>query len=249
MKKNKITVFYRVSLPKITEKDSFYPEFNILSKTVEAVNSFHSLYRSGRRKVKAGAATHAQQDLSRAMLIFACAGLDVFVKQLAKTKLPKLLINDNKAKEKFMDYVRRGMDNDDKTRMKIVALALIDHNPREIFLKEYVESFTGESLQSYQELCKISEASGLDTKKIFETKKEALIEAFTVRNQIIHEMDINISNERSKTTGYRTRRQRKILEMNRHTKIILDLAENLFKAYKDKFQILKIEVDKKSVKE
>lgn len=175
------------------------------------------------------------------MLIFACAGLDIFVKQLIGTKLSRLIDADKKAEAKFKEHVRRGLNKDDKAVLNTVALALIDRNPRDIFLADYLESMTSESLQSVEELCRVSDASGLDTKSIFNTEKRNLLkDAFTVRNQIIHEMDITVSHEDGKKTGHRTRRQRRAEVMEKHTRAILDLAQELFSAYKSKFEEFKI---------
>lgn len=238
--------FYELSMSPLKDTDVFYPEYNILLKTIEAANSFSSLYREGRSGAKGGPSTHAQQDLYRAMLIFSCAGLDVLVKQLIKTKLPKLIIADKESENKFKEYVKRGLKKDDNTILNTIAFALIDQNPRTIFLNEYIESMTKESLQSTKELCKVSEASGLDTKKIFTTDKmNSLKDVFIVRNQIIHEMDINILDDESRTYGYRTRRQRISTIMEKHTKTILDLGQEILVAYKDKFEVLKIGVVKK----
>jgi hypothetical protein len=239
------TDFYNVSLPSEVEDSQFYSEFSIIGKTVDAVNSFHSVYRSGRTGAKGGPSTHAQQDLYRAMLIFACAGLDIFVKQLIRTKLPKLIGADKKAEAKFKDYLRRGLNKDDKEVLNTVALALIDRNPREIFLADYLQSMTGDSLQSVEELFKVSEASGLDVRTIFDAaRKNLLKEAFTVRNQIIHEMDIVVTHEGAKKTGYRTRRQRRADMMEKHTRAILDLAQELFRAYQNRFEEFRIGTEK-----
>jgi hypothetical protein len=179
------------------------------------------------------------------MLIFACAGLDIFVKQLIRTKLSKLINADKAAEAKFKEHVRRGLKKDDKEVLNTVALALIDRNPRDIFLADYLESMTGDSLQSVDELCRVSEASGLNTKLIFDAEKRNILrDAFTVRNQIIHEMDITVSNEGPKKTGHRTRRQRRADVMEKHTKAILDLAQQLFTAYKNKFEEFKIGTEK-----
>ena len=83
----KSAAFYTISLLIEKESSIFYDEYNILSKTVESVNSFNALYKAGRSGAKGGPSTHEQQDLYRAVLVFACAGLDVFVKQLVKNKL------------------------------------------------------------------------------------------------------------------------------------------------------------------
>jgi hypothetical protein len=179
------------------------------------------------------------------MLVFACAGLDVFVKQLIRTKLPSLITADRTAEGKFKEYVKRGLKKDDKEVLNTVALALIDRNPREVFLKEYVESMTGESLQSVEELCRVSDASGLDTKSIFSSEKRNLLkDVFTVRNQIIHEMDITVTADPSKKTGYRTRRQRRAEVLEKHTRTILDLAQEIFSAYKKRFEEFKIGTEK-----
>jgi hypothetical protein len=238
-------IFYSVSLPPEAEDSPFYSEFSIIGKTVDAVNSFHYVYRSWRSGAKGGPSTHAQQDLYRAMLIFACAGLDIFVKQLIRTKLPKLIGADKRAETKFKEHVRRGLNKDDKEVLNTVALALIDRNPREVFLADYMESMTSESLQSVEELCRVSEASGLDTKSIFNSEERNLLkDAFTVRNQIIHEMDITVTHDGDKKTGHRTRRQRRADIMEKHTRAILDLAQELFGAYKKRFEEFKIDTEK-----
>lgn len=237
--------FYTASISAEAEDTQFYSEFSIIVKTVDAVNSFHYVYRSWRTGAKGGPSTHAQQDLYRAMLIFACAGLDILVKQLIRTKLPKLIAADKRAEAKFKEHVRRGLGKDDKAVLNTVALALIDRNPREILLADYLESMTSDSLQSVEELFKVSEASGLDAKAIFDSDKRAVLkEAFTIRNQIIHEMDIIVAREGSKNTGHRTRRQRRAEVMEKHTRALLDLAQELFSAYKKRFEEFKIGTEK-----
>lgn len=235
--------FYKISFLSEKESSIFFDEYNILSKTIESVNSFNTLYKKGRMGVKGGPSTHEQQDLYRAMLVFACAGLDVFVKQLVKNKLPQLLEIDKKVQFKFKEYVSRGLKKDEKEILSTVALALIDPVPRNIFIGSYIKKMTGDSLQSYKQLCVVFEASGLDIKIIPE---RLITGAFDARNEIIHEMDININGSLSRTTGYRTRRQRKASVMEKYTKSILKLAERMFISYKEKFQEYKIGVIKKS---
>jgi hypothetical protein len=238
--------FYTLGLSVEKEASPFFLEYNMLLKTTDAVNNFNSLYRTGRTGVK-GASTHAQQDLYRAMFVFACAGLDVFLKQLVRSKLPRLVEADKAAEIKFKEYVRSGLKKDDKVILNTIALALIDKTPREVFLNEYIDALTSDSLQSVQELRRVADASGLDGKALFSTDRmNALKDAFVVRNQIIHEMDISIASAAPKTTAYRTRRQRKAPDMERHTKTILNLTQDLFSAYKAKFEEYKIEVPKET---
>ncbi len=244
----KVKNFYILSLTPQKERDIFYPEYVSLSKTVEAVNSFRSLYQAGRKGILGGPSTSAQQDLYRAMLVFACSGLDVFVKQLIKTKLPELINVDQLAINKFKDYVKKGLKRNEAIVLNTIALALIDQNPRAIFLSDYIESLSGDSLQSVSELCKVSEASGLDTENLVNKKEKSLKETFGVRNQIIHEMDINTTNKKSGTTGFRTRKQRVAKDMEKHTKNILDFATDLFNAYKEKFDKYQIGKEKVPIK-
>lgn len=234
--------FYTLTLTQEKEGGTFYPEYSILVKTVESVNNFFDLYRSGRRGAS-GPSTHEQQDLYRAMLVFACAGLDVFVKKLVKDKLPELLPVDQDVEKKFVEYAQKGMR--EEKILSTLALALVSPVPRNVLMGEYIAGMTGDSLQSVEALCTISNASGLDTKKIFSKSRiDMLKESFVVRNQIIHEMDINTENNASGTTGYRTRRQRTAPAMEKHTRSVLDLAQEIFVAYKEKFQKFKIGVQK-----
>ena len=242
------TTFYRSSLAAESADSFFAIEHSVVLKTIEAVNNFNNLYRAGRRGARGGPSTHAQQDLYRAMLIFACAGLDMLVKQLLTSKLALLVDMDEGAQNKFKEYVKGGINRGEKEILNTVALALIDRKPRDIFLKDYIESMTKDSLQSGQQLCRASDASGLNTKQIFTTDKlNSLKDTFAVRNEIIHEMDINLVGTGQRTIRYRSRRTRTEAIMEGHTTTILDLAQELFTAYKSKFEDLKIGAEKKSV--
>lgn len=245
-KKNKLSLF-EISLPVEKEDSLFHDEYNIILKTVEAVNNFNSLYKT--TKGKMGPSTHAQQDLYRAMLIFACAGLDVYVKKLIETKLPMLISADKTVREKFEKYVRDGLKGDEASTLNMIASVLVNQNPREALLREYLESIIGGSLQSFEKLSEVSQASGLNTKSIFgKEKTENLKESFMVRNNIIHEMDINILGGDSKSKGHRTRVQRVYSKMKKHTIVILSFTQELFIAYKHKFSELNIDTIKKSQK-
>ncbi len=170
------------------------------------------------------------------MLVFACAGLDFLVKQLLKTKLTRLIATDSGAKLKFKEFVRRGLDKDPREIMNLAALIFTEESPRDLLLSEYIKSLTGDSLQSVEQLLKVSGASGLDQQAIFSRDRmNALKDAFIVRNQIIHEMDINVDGPRDQ--GYRTRRQRRATEIEEYTKDILDLGHDLFVAYKVKLGV------------
>jgi hypothetical protein len=180
------------------------------------------------------------------MLVFACAGLDAFVKRLVINKLPQLVPVDKQAEQKFIEYVQ-GYLKEDKIQ-NTLALALINNTPRNIFLEKYVKSMASDSLQATDELFRVANASGLDTKKLLgKTRGISLSEAFAVRHQIVHEMDINAEDEAPRTSGYRTRRQRVSTKMEKHTKNILKLAEDFLANYKEQFEKYQIGMEKKQI--
>lgn len=248
MRKKIKTEFYTIDIAPESEDSLFVIEYNIILRTIESVNNFNLLYKLLRSGVKGGPASHEQQDLYRAMLVFACAGLDVLLKQLIKTKLSGLISADKKAQEKFKEYVRRSIDpKEPNTILNAVALALVDQNPKEILLKEYIDYLTCDSLQSQKQIAKIIAASGFGDKYFSREKLNAMEDVFEVRNQIIHSMDINTLDNLSKTRGYRTRRQRTAPQIEKHTRTILNLAKDIFIAYKKKFNEFKIETKKISI--
>jgi len=167
------------------------------------------------------------------MLVFSCAGLDVFLKQIIKTKLPDILSRNTTAKNAFKEFIRRGVNKDETKLLSILALALTEQNPRDVLLEEYIKSLTAGSLQAVDELEKVVSALALDKSVIFVgSTLNSLKDAFIVRNQIIHEMDINIASGGPRTTGYRNRRQRTETLVEGHTTTILSFAERLFVACK-----------------
>ncbi|MBI5466608.1 MAG: hypothetical protein HY975_00120 [Candidatus Kerfeldbacteria bacterium] len=200
------------------------------------MNNFYNLYKN-RRAGTFGPSTHIQQDIYRAMLVFACAGLDVFIKKLVHDKLPQLLAYDKNVEERFADFVGRDL-RDDKivSIQRLLALALVNPNPRAPLLERYLREIAGGSLQSVGAVENVIKASCLESEKIITTQnRKPLQEAFGVRNEIIHEMDINVENNAPRSRRYRTRRQRSQNTVERHTKAIVGLAITFFTAYKKVF--------------
>jgi len=220
---------------KETVGSSFYPEYFVLTQSVQAVNLLNQLYWT-QRKDKKGPSEQWEQDIYRAMLIFACAGLDVFLKRLIVLKLPTLIKVDEGIEKKFQEYVLSQMQRRGELTMSTLALALITEHPRKVFLEAYVESFTGGSLQSADELERLSHAFALPTKQIIKGKRSKLDEAFKIRNSIIHEMDINVQDNGARGRGYRTRQQRKYEELAGYSKLMFELSEEIFVACKEKFK-------------
>ena len=77
-------------IPKEPKSDTVYLAALILMHTHNTAKSFLDIFEKIRTKAK-GASTHEQQDLLRAMLLFASAGLDSMVKQLVRDVLPIII--------------------------------------------------------------------------------------------------------------------------------------------------------------
>lgn len=225
--------FYSLSLRKEAVDSEFLHEYRILENTVGTVNQFALIYSALRYDTKGGPSTHGQQDLLRAMLVFACAGLDILMKQLIEKRLPALIKQGGAASKTFQGAIRRGLKAKEGELLNTFILALVAESPRDILIREYVEGLTGGSLQSMEEVRKIINAAGLAGKIQFSQAREnKLRDAFSARNQIIHEMDINLAPRGLQKTGYRVRYQRQASEMKEHTKEILTLAEEIFTAFR-----------------
>jgi hypothetical protein len=75
--------------------------------SVEAVLYNLSLFRRFRRdegQSLRGRLTENEEDLLRAAILFAGAGLDATLKQLIRDTLPHLLVRNDQAQQKFRDY-------------------------------------------------------------------------------------------------------------------------------------------------
>jgi len=79
------------------------------NQTIKALTNFHSLYEITLESGEAGDLEQANsaQDLLRAMLLFACSGLDAVVKQLIEDSLHDVLQHDLGAQREFQKFVER----------------------------------------------------------------------------------------------------------------------------------------------
>src|SRR5438093_6910832 len=81
---------------------------------MEARDAFQGLCDTSRtaRRATGGALTDAEQDLLRAMLVFAAAGLDSLVKQLIRDALRPLAGKDSAVRAELETFVTRQMRAD-----------------------------------------------------------------------------------------------------------------------------------------
>jgi hypothetical protein len=152
-----------------------------------------------------GRLTAQEEDLLRASLVFAGAGLDATLKQLIRDTLPALLEINAEAHLKFEAFAERRISAIDGVDPKMLARYLASPTPREQLIDDYVYELTGSSLQSAEEVQRTAGALGI-TDDGLRRRIAGLRPVFEARNEISHELDLQ-SPERP---GDRTRRFRRI---------------------------------------
>jgi CRISPR/Cas system endoribonuclease Cas6 (RAMP superfamily) len=115
----------------------------ILCNTHDASSSFLHLFESTRKSRKAkGMATDEEQDLLRAMLIFATSGLDSMIKQLNREALPLIINKEEGAKEVFKKHIERKLNTNDQINCKLLAKVLVESEPQKSLIEELVADLT-----------------------------------------------------------------------------------------------------------
>jgi hypothetical protein len=192
----------------------------------DSVKNFFDTYEKVRqaRNAGQGAPMDNEQDLLRAALVFAAAGLDSTLKELIKGSVRTLSKIDTTVQEQFETFVQRKLRGDSEepgpvSGNKFLASILASALPQERLLNEYVLYLTGSSLQSVDQLFKSASALGADTKLIADNKTE-LTKIFAARNRIIHELDVKFTGK----VGHRQRNRPKKSEIERQCKLLLDVA-------------------------
>ncbi|MFH1938309.1 MAG: hypothetical protein ABIJ60_02120 [Patescibacteria group bacterium] len=199
-----------------------------------SVNSFYNIYQRVRKGSKGGTA-HSEQDFLRAMLIFSCSGLDTILKQLIKDGLASVISNNKGACNEFQKFVSRGLRKKTLEEEKFLSIdteflsrALINESPRNLLIKELQELLIKDSLQSKDQLLRLAAHFAITKNDILENEDETR-QAFSTRNEIIHEMDVDFS-------GYKNRRQRTLRSMKNCSKNILTIAANFVEQVNEKIQ-------------
>ncbi len=200
----------------------------ILSACTQSTVSFHDSYikiRAGKK----GAATDEEQDLLRAMLIFAGAGLDAVAKQLIKDSLPIVISKKEGAELQFQRHVEKRIKKEDFSNeqeikeklnfdIKYLSKILTSINPQQVLLEDMIDDLTKDSLQSVAQVSRAGSYFDIKDTDLIPDKKSTK-DAFDVRNQIAHEMDIQT------IKGKRIRIARREEDIVKHTNTLLKTAE------------------------
>lgn len=181
------------------------------------------------RGAERGMTTDQEQDILRAVLVFAGAGLDSTLKQLTRDALSEIPF-ENQGKqsglERFLQRKIKGSENELGVEVKYLAKLFSAPWPYRKALEDYIQELNGDSLQSAEQLLKILSTFGIDQKVIGFSMTD-LKPAFRARNEIVHEMDIDLNGAR------RRRRIRTLDQMIQWADMILKITYSTVKAVDD----------------
>jgi hypothetical protein len=181
---------YHPAKPKHEEVLSSYI---IICNAHKACSAFLKQFEDIREYRKAkGTPTDAEQDLLRAMLTFACAGLDSMVKQLVRDVLPEVVRKDPGAAAMFLQRTNKILYRENILNINLLLQSIMADSPRDVLLNDLVKELTSGSLQSADELFRVAAHFNIPTKELAQNPNE-LKRIFGIRNQISHEMDIDFA--------------------------------------------------------
>ncbi len=201
--------------------------YTIIGGAFDASSSFLILFEEIRRNSDAESAPgDKEQDLLRAMLVFACAGLDSMLKQLVRDALGKVIDVREGANLQFKRYTAKRLSRQGTLDQKFLAEVLTRPSPRDAL----VEELTSKSLQSKDQILRTASYFDIESYRIT-SNPESLDEIFQCRNQISHELDVDLE----QTDRYRRSRQKET--MIKYTKEILELANKILLEVDDRLGI------------
>lgn len=188
----------------------------ILSSTKETIESFFEIYK-GFEKEKSS--DEKNQDLLRAIILFSSSGIDAIVKKLINDTIATVINNDEGAAKQFKDFVdKKIQENKNGINSKLLSELFTCDNPKEQLISVLKRDLTANSLQSAEELFKVASYFNIPTIELSISVDE-LKKIFKVRNQISHEMDVELNSVDFK----RNKRTKK--EAEEISKELLKLAE------------------------
>jgi hypothetical protein len=177
-----------------------------------SVQSFIDLFTAEKRRrgSKRGILPQAEQDLLRAALTFACAGLDSVLKHAIRDCITNILSRDIEVEKRFAEFIEKKISPSATgvTGLKFLSQILAKPDIWGALVDSYIGFLVGSSLQSEEEVFRVCAALGIDPKSIA-LKRGSHRHIFVVRNEVIHEMDIDLAARPGKRI---TRGQRDMLD-------------------------------------
>ena len=166
--------------------------------------SFLRAFDSAMAERGRGAPKDEEQDLLRAMLVFACAGLDASIGHLVRDCASDMLTRSPKLREETESFAQDQLGlTREGTGFLLRMLSDSEPNIHERLVEELMHRRTEQSLQSHEELLRICSYFEIDDKTVRD-QILALRDVFHARNAIIHEMDVNfLATNRRRTSRRR----------------------------------------------
>ncbi len=197
---------------------------SILARACDAAEAFIAAFGTVRvaRKAK-GTATDHEQDLMRAALIFAAAGLDSLVKQLVRDTLQMIISKNKGAHAQFTDFVHSKLKRTEGPDLRFLADAIAADRPTRHLQQQLISDLTGQSLQSKDQLLRVAAYFAIPASELCDDLTK-LQQIFHARNQIAHEMDILLGQKN------RGRRQRTTDQMKEFASNVLETAKAFYLA-------------------
>jgi hypothetical protein len=212
------------AVPPKPSKTPLLSAHSILERACDSAQAFIDAFATVRKARKAkGTATDHEQDLMRAALVFAAAGLDSMVKQLIRDTLQTVISKHKGAHAQFTDYVQSRLKRSDGAELRFLAEAIAAERPTQHLQQELIGNLTSSSLQSKDQLLRVAAYFAIPADEISKDLNK-LQAVFQARNQIAHEMDILLGQ------ANRGRRQRKSGEMQEYASVVLTTAVAFYSA-------------------
>lgn len=210
--------------PSKPASDQLSRAFQVVVYAHESAESLLTAYDDRNKKRGSGAPLTVDQDLLRAMLLMVCAGLDSCAKQVVEHALRDLVGRPGPARDKLETFALRRLRADEETNIGVDAkflVSLLFGDTERNLIDHLVRDLTGSSLQSKEEMHRVAAALGIGDDEALRTAINQLDSAFTIRNKIVHEMDVNFA----APTRKRTARNRN--PMVEKTNLLLNAADVL----------------------
>jgi hypothetical protein len=190
------------------------------AQALEAMQDLREKRKEEQSLLPGGRTSDQDQDLLRAMLVFACAGVDAAMKALIEDALPDLADMDLAVQGKLDQFAERYLADGGAVSSKALARVL-GHagSPRQALVQQFIQDLTGGSLQSSAQLQTVCGALGV-TDPDLRREADDLNVVFRARNQIIHELDLAAE-------GWFKRRQRAMRHMVEMANDALAVAQGI----------------------
>lgn len=187
---------------------------NMILKSLKlTIHSFYELYDSS-----ATTEEEQKQNILRSIILFSCSGVDAIVKQLINDALEEVIAINEGAFNEFKNFTESKILSKDRVNSKLLSELFTSNNPQKVLMKLLKKELTQNSLQSADELFKVASFFNIETNKLEPSPKE-LKEIFKVRNQITHELDVDMESDEF------VMRKREIELVKKYSNHLLNLSE------------------------